>query len=235
MKIKRILLLFLLLPLAPRVGALAATRELTIQVPQSAVQVPVVQRVEPPPQFVELDISSWSPEHMDEPSMLRGSPGFRRGSLPQIGVMASGWRWHIGSVPLTPLLGATVTRLSRAAAMPYGAQSLVVNQDMNMFALRLGVEATPPWMSFGPVQSFLGAAALPTYAMASSSEFNSHGFTDSFVAFSATAGVLVAVPLFSEFLAVKDFAVRLGYELTRATNSANATGSGVFVGTRLSL
>lgn len=181
--------------------------------------------------FLELQVSSWFPDQLSQPSYLANTSAFSSAS-PQFSLLLGSLRHQETWYKLSGLFGFSYEQLQRTGTLGYDINSFRITQYLNLYQAQLGLEfmLTPPSsQNLHP----LGRLSLtPTWSQSPSSEFNDGVNTMDWLA-RASIGISWNLPTVASWLHLEAAALELGAEGTKNINTTTFTGTGLWIATRV--
>jgi len=208
--------------------------DITVRVPQSEIVYPESLKTPPPPimtYFLELQISSWAPTQVIQPSYLPNTTDFKS-STPQFSLLVGSPLSNRETVKWTTILGLSYVQMQRSGTLGYDLNAFSVSQNMNLYQFQAGVEVLFKQAFTQNLHPLLRLSLNPTWSQAPASEFN-NGISEYDWLIRGTAGLIWSFPKLANSLGLEDTAILLGAEATRNLSANDYSGTGLWIGTRL--
>lgn len=209
----------------------AATQDFTVPVPKSQIAMPQEAAPKEDHPFIELQISSWSPTQFGEDSQLANTSSFST-VIPMTSLSYGSKLFQGSGYDLFSKLGASFTQLQRSGILNYEDNKLKISQDLNIYQLQLGLEASSLREIVKNVVPLAGLYLLPTWSQSNSSEFND-GTSELDLLAKISLGLSWKINPVAEWLGMQEAALEFGAEGTEGLSGANFANAGLWVGTRI--
>lgn len=209
-------------------------QDILVPVPQSEIVYPDSLKTPPPPitnYFLQLAVSSWAPNQINQPTYLPNTTDFKSSS-PQFSLLIGGPLNEGDDVRWTTLLGISYMQMQRSGTLGYDVNAFTVSQNLNLYQLQLGAEATFKKIFTDQIHPLLGLALNPTWSQAPASEFND-GISQVDWLMRLTAGVSWSFPKVANSIGLQDASLLIGGEATKNISSTDYSGSGLWIATRI--
>jgi hypothetical protein len=210
-----------------------AKEDLSLPVPTSEMKVDIIEKSHYNPQsYINLDISTWNPDQLSEPSELSKTTDFHTSSR-KVGMQIGAFPWETKYGFITPQVGFSYAQMSRSGNFGVANTSASTTQDLNIYQGMLGVE----WTVLAPYKNFLAPYASlnlsPFWLQATSSEFNTDGVSHIDWAFNAQLGLNLNINFLANWLGMNQTALQLGAERIQSIHNSGLSGWGFVAGTRV--
>lgn len=208
--------------------------DIVVPIPQSEIVYPESLSTPPPPvsnYFFQLQVSSWAPNQLIQPSYLPNTTDFKSIS-PQFSLLMGSPLSEGESVRWTTLFGVSYVEMQRSGTLGYDANAFTVSQNLNLYQFQLGAEATFKKIFKDQLHPLIGLTLNPTWSQAPASEFND-GISQVDWLVRMTAGLSWSFPKFAASIGLVDTSLLLGAEATKNISAEDYSGSGLWIATRV--
>jgi|GEM_PF-3724886 len=198
----------------------------TVDVPRSELSLPPLEREERAltEKTWSMGASSWAPGQFKRATYAGGTSTFQRGSLPYIFAEVGAPLWRPNGV-VNARFGLGYGTLERSGAAAAGGLNASPVQELRLLQLRLGMEYENS--NLGELLfPYAGFALLPTFGMASKSQFEDRVSTFG-LPMEAGAGVRLRPRFLREFWSFRNGTLGLGGHYVFGTlDGASLRGAG---------
>ncbi len=216
---------------------LTAPADIVVPVPQTQF---ILSSAKPPAEPItgqawEVSASTWTPQNLQEPSLVSNTTQFTSGSAPQMSLNYISTKFQdVTQVKLAPKFGLSFMQVERDGNINLVDQQIPVHQTMNLYSLRVGLEVATASHLRGIFEPFFDASIIPTYAQASSSSFSA-GINHLDTAAEGQLGCVVHLPTVAHWLTTEDFGLQAGVISTLGLFGTSYSGYGFSGGLRVAL
>lgn len=196
---------------APKTKAAApvVSDSFTIDVPRSELALPPLERKEEAAaeKSWSMGASSWMPSEFKRSTYTSTTSSFQRGSLPYLFAEVGAPLWRVAGV-VNARFGLGYGTLERSGPAALGGLNASPKEELRLLQLRLGMEYENA--SLGDVLfPYAGLALLPTFGMASKSQFEDRVSVFG-LASEASAGLRLRPRFLREFWSFRNGTLGLG-------------------------
>jgi hypothetical protein len=218
-------ILFATIAICLSLGAVAHANDPQISVTndKSAIDVaPPYQSKEPPLNWWDFGVSSWSPSNLRIPTSNVGSVSLQDSA---VDLYLNDTYQIFGSKIWSGKLGLNWRPLQLSVNDSSNGEGVPITQSSQLISIRLGVEVNPTWAQGSWVQGYAGFSLLPSFL------FTGRGGAD---LGSTDFGMLAGLAVGARFPIYKSFSLDVGAMQTVGwMNSSSASGFGFNGGLRI--